>query len=107
VTETDDDRTVGYAQEYVPQFWEKVGWRLFPQRHTEAPDATAAGIQAKDCLTIRTEVHLSWLDRIRVIVSGRLRVESKTITENRLGGLSTNSGASVRPPKFLERRDDQ
>lgn len=93
----------GYACVYVPQWQEKLGWKLFPNSYTEMPGIP----KMKDCLVCYVTVHLSWLDRLRMLISGKLEVTAKTTTENVIGENFTNTGVSVRPPAWLDRHNDQ
>jgi hypothetical protein len=92
----------GYV-EYVPQWQEKLGWKLYPASHVDMPDVP----NMHDCLVCRVTVHLSWIDRLRTLISGRMEVSTKTATENVIGKHVTASGVSVRPPTWLDRRNAQ
>lgn len=93
--------------QYVPQWQEKLGWKLFPPTHAEMPEAPIGGEgwpEARDCLVVRVTINVSWPDRIRLLISGRAIVESKSITEGIIGCNKTNSAAYVLPPQFLDRK---
>lgn len=92
---------------YMPQWQEKIGWRLFPQSHVALPEVIGTSMEGGrgDCLVTEVTCHLSLLDRFRTLISGKIKVTSKTVTENTIGGNITASGVSVLPPKFLERTD--
>ena len=75
----------------TPWTWrERLRFKLFPGRYCDLPEAPATH---QDCLTIRTVVVLGWLDRLRLLFSGRLTVETKTVTENMVGQHKTSSVA--------------
>lgn len=75
----------------TPWTWrERLRFKLFPSRHCDLPEAPATH---KDCLVVRTVVVLGTLDRLRVLWSGRLTVETKTVTENIVGATTTASAA--------------
>lgn len=81
----------------TPWTWrEKLQFKLFPSRHCSLPDAPASHL---DCIVVRTVVTLSLLDRLRVLWSGRLTVETKTVTEHIVGATTTASVAypSLKP----------
>lgn len=99
------------AFEYVPLRRERIGWRLFPSRHCDMPDLpklkTGGQTATRDCLVAHTKVELSFLDRLRVLVSGRIEVVAKTVTENVIGENVTVAVFNVRPPGWLDRPNDQ
>lgn len=87
------------TQEYIPTHRERIGWRFFPSRHCDIPDKPGM----RDCVVTRTTTDLSFLDRVRVLISGRIEVQSKTATENVIGDHATNAEFCVRPPSWLSR----
>jgi len=56
---------------------------------------------SRDAIYADVTVDLSLLDRLRVLLSGRLRVHVQTITENHPGRLETRSGCHPLPPAWL------
>ena len=75
----------------TPWTWrERLRFKLFPSRHCSLPDAPATHL---DCVVIKTIVVLGWLDRLRVLASGRMTVETKTVTEHIVGAAATASVA--------------
>lgn len=84
---------------YVPQWQEKLGWKLFPSVYVDSPELPGM----RDVMVSYTHVNLSFLDRIRVLISGKIEVTTKTATENVIGKVSTNCGFSARPPWWLDR----
>lgn len=88
----------------APTWRDRLRWRLFPARHCDVPPAPAA---FKDCLNCVTEVQLSWRDRLRVFLTGRLVVQARIVTEEKIGRTATNSSAHVLPWKWMERRPPQ
>lgn len=74
-----------------PWTWrEKLRYRLYPSMPCPLPSAPAA---FADCVVVTTHVGLDWLDRLRVLVSGKLKVETRTVTENVVGGTVSSSVA--------------
>jgi hypothetical protein len=55
-----------------------------------------------DALFIRTSVHVSWADRLRILIHGRMVVETETQTENEVGSHHTTSNAYA-PAVFPQR----
>jgi hypothetical protein len=75
----------------TPWTWrERLRFRLFPIRHCELPEAPAT---YADCVVVKTVTSLSLADRVRVLLSGKLTVETRTVTENIVGGTATSSVA--------------
>lgn len=75
--------------------------KLFPPQHCELPEAPATH---KDVLICKVVSELSLIDRLRVLFSGRVRVESRTVTENVIGDHKTNSIFVALPPKWWDSR---
>lgn len=88
-------------QAYRPTWRDHLRRRLFPYRHCELPDAPA---QYVDCMTIRTVVVLRFIDRLRILLSGKLEVTTRTVTENKIGEHITASECYPMPPRLLERQ---
>lgn len=86
---------------YTPQWQEKIGNKLFPSVYVESPEL----LIQKDVVHCTTVIKFSFIDRIRILVSGEVNVVSKTATENEVGNCKTNSGVFISPPKILRRKD--
>lgn len=91
------------TQRWKTDWRDKLRWRLFPAQHCDVPVAPPS---YKDCLSCRITVTLSFSARIRLLFSGRLMVDSKTVTENTIGASVTSSVAYPMPIKLLERQWD-
>ena len=75
----------------TPWTWrERLRFRLFPSRYCELPPAPAT---FQDCVVITTVASLSFVDRVRVLVTGKVTIETKTVTEHIVGGTMTSSVA--------------
>lgn len=82
----------------TPWTWrDRLRFRLFPSRHCQLPDAPAT---YADCVVVTTTAVLSWPDRLRVLLSGCLTIQTKTVTENVVGDTKT---ASVVYPSLVQR----
>jgi hypothetical protein len=80
----------GYYVE-TPWTWrERLKFRLFPHRYCEVPSAPAT---YQDCVVTKVIATLPWRDRLRVLVSGTMIIETKTVTEHTVGGTVTASVA--------------
>lgn len=74
--------------------------RLFPAR---LPEIVEMPLGFQDYMVTKITVSLSFLDRLRLLVSGTLLVDCRISTENRIGDTRTASMAYPLPPKFLSR----
>lgn len=82
------------AQNYFvdrPWTWrERLRFKLMPSQPCMTPEAPA---RFEDCLVMKTVVSFSWLDRFRILLTGCVVVQSKTVTEFRIGDNVTSSAA--------------
>ncbi len=92
---------MNYAQEYIPTRREKLGRRLFPRT---VPNPREPKFPVRDCVFTNVSAEFSFIDRLRILVSGRVRVEVRVETENKPGQTCGNAVVDVQPPKWLERR---
>lgn len=79
---------------------DKLRCKLFPPQHCDLPHAPPTH---KDVLVCRVTVELDMLDRLRVLIAGRIRVESRTVTANLIGDHKTKSIFVALPPTWLAR----
>lgn len=80
-----------------PWTWkERLRFKLFPSRYCSVPEAPAT---YADCVVVKTIATLGVLDRLRVLISGRLVVETKTVTEHIVGACITASVAYPDAPR--------
>lgn len=83
-------------------FLQRLACKLFPSLHIDAPEPPGdCDPNNADVLVIRTECCLSFLDRLRVLFSGRLQVVTNTTTLVRIGESETASAAFPLPPRFM------
>lgn len=78
----------------------KIGHKLFPQKYVDLPKAPATW---PDVLHSDTTIVIDWKDRIRILLTGRAVLRSKTITQNIIGDHIQGSEFSVLPWSFLQR----
>ena len=90
---------VNSVEEYRPTIWERIRWKLFPAKHCFAPEAPA---DFKDCLTVHTLTKLTFLDRVRVLVTGVIVNTTRTATENEIGRCITASTCHIGTSKDLK-----
>jgi len=79
---------------------QKLRDKLFPAKHCFAPDAPS---EFKDCIHGHAVTKLSWIDRIRVLLTGVVVTSWRTVTENEIGGTVTSATCHVGTAKDLER----
>lgn len=79
----------------------KTIWNRLGFRHGHAPrgeqDSELPG-WAPGWLVTDTRIHLGWSDRLRVLISGKLHVESFTKTDVVVSRALTTTGIGVLPP---------
>lgn len=66
----------------------KVYRKLFPFEPCPLPDAPAS---FQDVVITRTKIFVSFADRLRILFTGKAEVETRTVTENIVGGTRTAS----------------
>lgn len=69
---------------------EKFADSLFPAQWCDLPDAPAS---YADCLHVETNIVFDWKDRIRILVTGKVAVRSKVVTEKPVGASVASSVA--------------
>ncbi len=71
-----------------PQFsWkDRLKFSLFPEPAISNPE-----MEHKDIFVCRTTTRFSWLDRLRIVLTGKVMVETRTATENEIGAHQTKS----------------
>lgn len=73
----------------TPWTWrDRLRFKLFPSEICPLP---AAPPTWQDVVVVTTVVTLSFRARLNVLLSGRLKVETRTVTENLVGGTVTAS----------------
>lgn len=81
----------------TPTRWQRTVRRLFPSRHFPIPPDAAA-----PWMTTRNLTVLDWPDRIRILVSGRLRCETRTTTDVPVNRCSSIAVAYVEAPTWMQ-----
>ncbi len=80
---------------FVDSQWtwrDRVRAKLFPSQYCELPNAPG---EFKDCIVMKIGVGFSFVDRLRVLLSGKVNIEAKIVCENAVG---TNIASSVAYP---------
>jgi hypothetical protein len=81
------ERPWGRKERFI--FW------LFPKDYKALPKAPATH---KDVLTVRTICVFGFIDRLRILISGRTFVETRTVCENEVGNNATAVSMFVLSP---------
>lgn len=93
-----DTPTIGYAQEFRPSIWHRLGFRgCYVAPWDESDDVK---YMVSDVF-----IKFDWLDRLRLLLTGRVHVFVRTKTENDAGAVESRSNVSVMPPGREERAE--
>lgn len=103
IREQASDENINHAVMYTPTWRERLGYKLFPGKYCHLPDLED-GSGGKDCLVVTTWIEFDFIDRLRVLITGRVSVETRTTTANVIGENKTNHAVYVKGPKFLTER---
>lgn len=83
----------------APTLLERLWRRLFPGRYREIPEDLEGFAPSYMMTDVR--IRLDWADRLRVLVSGNLRVETTTKTDVIVSKMDSQSVVCVLPPGRL------
>lgn len=78
--------------------------RLFPYNHLDAPDDLEG--YAPSYMVTDTYSYLDWKDRLRVLVSGKLRLKTQTKTDVIVTKMVSTSALTVLPPYYHMERGE-
>lgn len=78
---------------------QRLGARLFPRKHQDIKDLPP---WAKEAIYCDAVITLSFVDRLRVLVSGRLRCRTRTITQKKPGRVDSDGFSHPLPPKWMD-----
>jgi hypothetical protein len=88
--------TTGFCMEYVPnrrqRFWRAMGY------HSAHPELPAEAEHMPGWVATNIRVHISLLDRLRLLVSGKAMVKVRTVTDVRFNHAISVSTFEVVPP---------
>ena len=93
--------TVNSCQPFALPFWRRLTLKLFPKTQCprpESPDFASVGM-----LIQRSQVTVTWDDRIRILLSGKILLETMTSTEFDVGRTTSVGVMSVPPPRWWPR----
>lgn len=92
----EETRAIGYVAADTRTWLQKFWSRLYPQAHVPIPEDLEGF--APSYMVTGVVTHLDWKDRLRVLVSGNLRVEIQTKTDVIVTKMVSQSAVSVLPP---------
>lgn len=84
-----------YASDYRP-LWKRLLCRLFPARRPEIPEDLDGW--ATSYMQTHVVWHADWCDRLRVLVSGKVHVQTNTKTDVDVKRMQSWSAVYVEPP---------
>lgn len=94
------DTTGIHAYYKSPTFWQLLWPRLgFRRGHAPRPDEDELTEGwAPSWFVVETYVSLGWLDRIRVLISGKLHIDNAIKTDVEIGKSRATSSVGILPP---------
>lgn len=90
----------GQVLAFSPTARQKLGRRLFPAAYSE-PLEPSSGFEPSDQIFLRVDTYLSWPDRLRLLVSGKVRVDARVVTQQAVGQHAAVSSFNILPPNCL------
>jgi hypothetical protein len=101
MTNTAEDGHAYYVR-FKPTIWYRLGFRA---RSPERPDIDELVPEwAPSLFVVEAKAHLDWKDRIRILVSGNIVIESVIKTDVAIGRSEATSGVGILPPGALRPR---
>lgn len=85
-----EENTQAFAHNISWTWKDRLRFKLFPYPHCELPEAPAI---FKDILEVRVDVGFSAVDRLRVLLTGKVRVRARVVCENKVGRSISSSVA--------------
>lgn len=97
-----EEKTVGYyAPDPMPRWKRWLQQKLFPQARLEPGGEDGNPAFAPGEAVIGCNVTLDWKDRLRVLVSGKVNVESRLRTDAPIARMQSRAQFNVTPPSFF------
>ncbi len=90
--------------QYKPTLRDRISWRLFPPNYRKWPDNIPQAATLKGHMFSNTVIYLGWQDRLRVLISGRIRCEVMTLMDMQPTKYHSVSAIETLPPKCLENK---
>jgi hypothetical protein len=88
------------CMQFTPTFLQRIGYKLFPHRGCEMPVESLK--VCRDGIICKVKCSVSFMDRVRILFTGRVEVDVLTATENEVGACKTESSFNVLPLKILQ-----
>jgi hypothetical protein len=80
----------------------RIAYRIFPSKHCDCPEPDGLVSGKGDVICLEAMTELSFTDRLRVLVSGRISSSVKIATEYNVGATKSLGVTFVRPPRWTE-----
>lgn len=98
-----DEENQNGCVSFQPTLLQRIGFRLFPRApFPKAPSVEELPFVPSDEIVTEVQVEISFLDRLRVLCSGRVGVDVRLIVKQGPEQLHGRSSFMVRPPKFMD-----
>lgn len=72
-----------------------MGWKFLPPTRERVIEHNPLAKGFEDVINTRVEVHLGFIDRIRVLLMGKLIITTVTLTERKPGRVESHSGINT------------
>lgn len=93
----DNAPAVGYCVEYKPTIWERLGFGYAHVPRLDEDFISSEGFHP-GYVIVGNRIKLDWIDRLRVLLSGGVDVETCLLTEVAPGKTLATSAIKVLPP---------
>lgn len=93
------------AMEFRPPWRWKLGRWLFPYGKPVWSEMDRHE-WAKDCITMKTWVVLPWVDRLRLLVSGRMTMRHAIYCQDEPGRTLSENSVHIEMPRLLDVYDE-
>lgn len=80
---------------------QKIARRLFPSKFVDVPEPDGKIKGYGEVIVCKVIAELSFMDRIRVMLSGRVAVDLKIACEYAVGETKTNAESYPLPPRWM------
>jgi hypothetical protein len=86
--------SISEMSDLVP-FWQRVFLKLYPSRYCDLPTAPK---EYRDVLVFNSVTRFGFLDRLRILVTGRVQTRAKIVTQNTIGYTVSDAVCYPIPP---------
>lgn len=86
------DTAINLVSERPRGFWQKLMFKIFPYKVLEPPEPDFV---QKDVLVTKTYTHFDWMDRLRILCTGKIQTWVETACETTPGRVKSESIVNV------------